>query len=369
VQNAGLHDLPPFSSQPPVSSDATAVDRPLVSDHDQPGRQGVAAKTRHRIDRDGESGSQSDGDAPCSAGASFKVRKLRQSVSNESAFFDDLDLSSHCPPECVHWVRLVRNSIAPRWDAMLPRLSRPLYFATACTCLGTCIGSAKSLGIPLQRDAWASDVNRSSLEFLAANYPELEHIWNSMSAQSGGVGHCERVGGFTRAKTAGRHNRDILVIGGPCQPWSPNSGQYAGDSRGAETHPLFEATFGWSSRETSSGKGNAIDVCAADLPSVFVFDNLLEFMKPDPITGVVALTVFVARLKAILNRQGDQHFVAFHVFIMKGSPWVDVRRSRTHFRAHMLLHICFHRRKLCISSICYTLACFRIFHFGIISLA
>jgi hypothetical protein len=261
------------------------------------------------------------------AGAFFKVRKLRQSVSDVSSRFDDLDVSAHCAPECEHWVRIVRNAVARKWDAMMPLLLRPILYATACTCLGTCIASARSVGIPLEKDMWASDVNRNSCDFVVANYPELQHVWASMAAQSSGVGHCAKTGGFARADLKTRPRRDIMVIGAPCQPFSANSIQ-SKKPQGCEAHPLYEATFGESACETSSGLGCVLDVVAAETPSALVFENVIEFLKADPRSGRIPVDIFIEKLKRIKNMVGAQHFTAFHVFNLDSKLWINQTRAR-----------------------------------------
>ena len=104
-----------------------------------------------------------------------------------------------------------------------------------------------------------------------------------------------------------------------------STGRSAGSktSRGCEAHPLYDTVLG-------AGDDSVINLLRRRRPRSLVLENVVNFIKEDPLSGQIPANVFLSRLKdLVVNSDSTPVHTGIHVFHMDARNWLNVSRPRT----------------------------------------
>lgn len=218
------------------------------------------------------------------------------------------------------WSEIMMNATALRWDRLhLKGPLRPLHLASGCTGIGSEFLACRICKIPVFKDAVASESKSHASSVLLANTPEVAHVFRSLGDHALGEGFCLRHGRTCSIPQIHQANRDLLVMGSPCQPFTSLHA-----SRGCRKHPLFSTTFGRDGDDSDS----ALGLVRALLPGAVLLEQVEGFAHFDMEWQKTPLDEFSRLMFEVKNEAGAPHFTAARVFRLNANLWVDMNRPR-----------------------------------------
>lgn len=123
---------------------------------------------------------------------------------------------SHMPPcpfrSISWWTRAVQNTLAPRFELLMPCLLRPLQICEPCCGMASATMAARALGVP-HAGGSASDLKAHAREWAVRQNPGIQHMFASVESHAEEVSFCYKHGRMCR--TGGDQRDDLLVCGSP----------------------------------------------------------------------------------------------------------------------------------------------------------
>ena len=222
-------------------------------------------------------------------------------------------LASKSGGTSAYWTQVIRDALAIRIDrAVALGLLRPLCLDSGCTSLGTCILSIKGMGVPLSPDIWIAERIDNCRRHIVRNIPEVEHAWKSLKDMGQGSGYCTKLyRPVPPAPQRRRAQRDVLIIGSPCQPFTAARDHGKDAEGGCESHPLYECTFGPGRAGVNEPGDSVVEIAQETRPHVLVVENVKMFVLPDPMTGIAPIDTLTAALRVIKTCSGDSLCLVF----------------------------------------------------------
>ena len=264
-----------------------------------------------------------------SAQPSFLVRKLIASTSSpESPAVASVAGSSERPifPSIAWWTRPLLDAVSWIWDRRISGgLARRFAVEEACAGVGTGSLSGIAMGVPLSDARVYSDKKEHCRRFLTEKLKSLNgghigksHVFQSMSDHARGEGFCDLHGGICQLPD--EQVADCLIMGPPCQAFTSQHGQRA---QGCEVHPACNTVMG-------DGDDTVLQLLQRRRPHSFILENVMNFIKVDPVSGLVPVNVFMSKLaELVVDGDGAALYNGIHIFQLDACSWVTVSRPRS----------------------------------------
>lgn len=223
-------------------------------------------------------------------------------------------------PSALWWTRAIHDATADRYDDLIPRLLRSMRISEACAGLGSALGCATALSIPLASGT-ASDKKEHSRKWLVDHNIAAEHIFDSMQHHGDDLAFCHRHGRLCRTAAADGPD-DLLVCGTPCQPFTSQRADRF--QKGCATHARIDTTFG-------DEDDTLIGILRRRRPLGLLLENVTNICKPDPRSKQVPIHTFLAQLMTIKRTDAPDSpplYPHAHIFEMDASSWMTISRPR-----------------------------------------
>ena len=260
---------------------------------------------------------------------SFLVRKLIASTSSpERPAAARVAGSSERPifPSIAWWTQPLLDAVGWIWDRRIScGLARCFAVEEACAGVGTGSLSGIAMGVPLSDARVYSDKKEHCRRFLTEKLKSLNgghvgqsHVFQSMSDHARGEGYCDLHGGICQLPDG--QVADCLIMGPPCQAFTSQHGQRA---QGCAVHPACHTVMG-------DGDDTVLQLLQRRRPHSFILENVMNFIKADPVSGLVPVNVFMSKLaELVVDGDGAPLYNGVHIFQMDANNWVTVSRPRS----------------------------------------
>ena len=277
----------------------------------------------------GSQASAADSSGPShSAQPSFLMRKLIASTSNPESPAAAMGSRDRQPifPSIAWWTQPLLDAVGWIWDRRVSHgLARRFAVEEACAGVGTGFLSGIALGMPLSDARVYSDKKGHCRRFLTEALKSLKgghvghsHVFESIHDHARGEGYCDVHGGF--GKLPDEQVADCLVMGRPCQAFTSQHGLRA---QGCEVHPACNTVIG-------DGDDTVLQLLQRRRPLSFILENVMNFIKADPVSGLVPANVFMGKLaESVVDDDGAPLYTGIHIFHMDALNWLTISRPRS----------------------------------------